>query len=305
MARISENQLRTWARQGATTTSASTYESIKNCIDNVNWNNDVKYDIYLQGSYRNTTNIYGNSDVDLVVQFDSIFNYNIRELPDLQQQMFNKNLSNAKYTLADFKEAIIRRLRQYYGDSSIEVGDKSIKVKGNRGNRLDADVVVCNPYRKYKSYSEGNPSDYVEGIKFVSEHTNEVVINYPKVHYQNGVNKNDQFRTNGNYKSVARILKNVKADLVKKGTLQSSSAPSYFIECLTYNGKDYHFRGVNFTGMLGQLMAQLTTDVREGKIDDYKVVNEQRLLFGYGDQQWNLDNAKNFILAVTKRLNER
>jgi hypothetical protein len=45
---FSEDQLNTWANQGATTTSANTYNSIKTCIESNNWNDDVNFDIYLE-----------------------------------------------------------------------------------------------------------------------------------------------------------------------------------------------------------------------------------------------------------------
>ncbi|WP_052188224.1 hypothetical protein [Cellulophaga sp. Hel_I_12] len=45
---VQENQLSTWANQGSITTSSKTYESIKNCIDGLNWNPDIS----LQGSYK-------------------------------------------------------------------------------------------------------------------------------------------------------------------------------------------------------------------------------------------------------------
>jgi len=57
---IPEHQIATWSNQGANKTSASTYENVKNCINGGNWNSEVGKN-YLQGSYKNSTNIYGDS----------------------------------------------------------------------------------------------------------------------------------------------------------------------------------------------------------------------------------------------------
>ena len=300
---IPETQLTTWAKQGAIKTSASTYDSIKKCIDGNNWKDDINYEIYLQGSYKNSTNIYGNSDVDIVVQFNSIFSHNISSLPEDQRNKFHSDFSSATYTLAAFKQAIIKRLKSCYGDSAVVVGDKSIKVAGNGSNRLDADVVVCNKYRKYRSYSStGSP--YVEGIKFKTERTSKTVINYPKEHYNNGVEKNRNERTRGNFKSVVRIFKNIKARLVSASALGSSTAPSYFVECLIYNVLDPRFQHSSYQAIMEAVLTQLATDEDAGTTSQYLVQNEQRLLFGTSDQQWNRNDAREFILKVIKLWND-
>ena len=37
-------------------------------MDAYNWPADVKFEVFLQGSYKNDTNLGGDSDVDLVVR---------------------------------------------------------------------------------------------------------------------------------------------------------------------------------------------------------------------------------------------
>jgi hypothetical protein len=226
---IPERQLETWSHQGAVQSSAETHKSVENCIKKVNWNSDVNYITYLQGSYPNYTNIYGNSDVDLVVEFRSIFSKNLTALTQEQRRQFDTDYEDAKYSLASFKKAVVEQLKECYGDNNVEVGNKAIVVKGNN-SRLDCDVVVCNPYRKYNSYSSLNKSDYIEGIIFKTEHDvpQKTIINYPKVHLKNGSIKNRQENTNGNFKPSVRVLKNMKATMVNRGYITKELAPSYF-----------------------------------------------------------------------------
>lgn len=63
-----ESQLTIWANQGAIVNSISAHESIRNSLEVDTSQVKGKVDTYLQGSYRNSTNIRGDSDVDLVVQ---------------------------------------------------------------------------------------------------------------------------------------------------------------------------------------------------------------------------------------------
>ncbi|MBN2165608.1 MAG: nucleotidyltransferase, partial [Marinilabiliaceae bacterium] len=208
---INEYQLSTWSQQGSTTASANTYNSIKTCIEGNNWNNDVSFNIYLQGSYKNSTNIRGDSDVDVVIEFSSIFHSNKQKLSSDQLAAFNEYYSDGKYSLASFRNAVIDRLKNYYGEQYIEVGNKSIKVLANSG-RLDCDVICCAEYREYNSFSKLAPNDYVKGIIFWTNNTNQEIINFPQLHYDNGVTKNQI--CSSNFKSSVRVIKNMRTRLV-------------------------------------------------------------------------------------------
>lgn len=298
---IPERQLQTWSNQGAVQSSAATHKSVENCIKRVNWNADVNYVTYLQGSYPNYTNIYGNSDVDLVVEFRSIFSKNLSALSQEQKRQFDSDYDDAKYSLASFKKAVIEQLKECYGNN-VEVGNKAIFVKGDGSSRLDCDVVVCNPYRKYNSYSSLNKSDYIEGIIFKTEHDvpQKTIINYPKVHLKNGSIKNRQENTNGNFKPSVRVLKNMKASMIDKGYIAKELAPSYFLECLIYNSKNSNFRFNTYQEIAVSIINQFSTDLKNGTMANYLVQNEQRKLFGPEDQQWNIGDATTFVNQLIK-----
>ena len=297
-------QLNTWSNRGAVQSSAATHKSVESCIKKVNWNDDVNYVTYLQGSYPNYTNIYGNSDVDLIVEFRSLFSKNLTALSPAQKEEFNTNHSDAKYTLAAFKETVVKQLKSCYGDNNVEVGNKAILVKGD-GSRLDCDVVVCNPYRKYISYSSTN-DDYIEGILFSTENEtpNTTIINYPKVHLKNGSIKNQDGNTNGNFKPSVRVLKNMKASMIDKGYILKELAPSYFLECLIYNSKNTNFQNSTYGSIAASIINQFNSDLINGSMANYLVQNEQRKLFGSEDQQWNIEDATTFVNQLIKFWNE-
>lgn len=71
---IPEKQLETWTGLGSVQQSSATYQSIKGMLDDT----DAPYasrniDSFLQGSYCNDTNIYGDSDVDIVLRTKMLF----------------------------------------------------------------------------------------------------------------------------------------------------------------------------------------------------------------------------------------
>jgi hypothetical protein len=66
---IPENQLVTWSHQGSIQQSTATYATVKNVLDSTQAPYYLKsYEGFLQGSYGNDTNIYADSDVDVVLR---------------------------------------------------------------------------------------------------------------------------------------------------------------------------------------------------------------------------------------------
>jgi hypothetical protein len=288
---FSETQLTTWAGQGAITSSATTYNSIKTCIESVSWNSDIKYDMYLQGSYKNSTNIRANSDIDVVVEFQSVFYSNKESLKPEELKEFNDYYSDGKYSLDDFKAAILEALEKYYEKSNVKDGNKSIKVTGTNG-RLNSDVICCAEYREYRSFKRTKTNDYDKGIVFWTKKYDKVV-NFPIQHYDNGVTKNTQ--AGGNYKAATRIIKNMRSRMIDLNLIDNKLAPSYFIECLLYNVPSLKFQFPNYTQIIPEIIIFLKASVKDNSIEKFVCQNYQRYLFGSSDQQWDIEKCKTFI----------
>lgn len=74
---IPESQLEIWARWHQTKKAKNTHERIRNVIRTYKYTRDYDFEDYLQGSYKNNTNIWADTDVDIVVQLNSVFKRNI------------------------------------------------------------------------------------------------------------------------------------------------------------------------------------------------------------------------------------
>src|SRR5271169_4306019 len=102
---IPETQLDTWSHLGAVTGSRDTYQTIRNALSTANAPYAGKlYEVFLQGSYGNDTNIYAESDVDIVIRLDAIYGYSAESLSPQQQALFHQVFSVATYSFADFKQ---------------------------------------------------------------------------------------------------------------------------------------------------------------------------------------------------------
>ena len=278
---ISETQLETWSHLGSTVGSANTHKSIRVALSQHLWQEGMNYDAYLQGSYRNYTNIRGNSDVDLVIESSNVWYFNLSE--DEKQRL---NIGPARYDYWDFRGEVLQALTSYYGANSVDTsGQKSIKI-ASLGNRLAADVVPCITYKLYR-----NLNVVAEGITFFTQGSNQQVINYPKLHFQNGAYKND--RTNMNYKPAVRMFKNARERIIQNNSFVAGNYPSYFVECLLYNVPDDRFSNsfastccdvVNF------LLSQNSQDLAE-----FWCQNGRLRLFGNLSTQWDITQAEDFI----------
>jgi hypothetical protein len=249
---IPESQLDTWSHQGSIIQSSTTYNTIKNVLDAAgNPYAGKNYNVFLQGSYGNDTNIYAESDVDIVIKLNDCFHHDLNELPDSQKTAFKVAHSDATYTRRDFKRDVLRVLKANYGNN-VDPGDKAIKIAAN-GSRRKTDVIAAIQYRRYHKFLSISNQDYDEGICFFNG-AGECIANYPKQHSANCTAKHQS--TDKWFKPMVRILKNLRGKLVENKMIEAGVAPSYYIEGLLYNvpedkfGKSYADSFINCIGWI-------------------------------------------------------
>ena len=233
----------------------------------------MDHQVYLQGSYANSTNIRGDSDVDIVVETQNVFYHNV-PLSLRYQYGFTEPGS---YTWAQFRAEVRQALLDYYGANGVSDGNKSIKVHGNN-HRLSADVVPCNAYRQYQD------DRYAQGITFWTRDGVQVV-NFPRHHRDNGARKNDDCSMR--YKPNVRVFKNAR-------NRAGSAFPSYFLECLVYNVPSLCFEprfALTFCNVVNHLVAASN----DGTLGSFRCQNEQQLLFGNELHQADLQSAQGLI----------
>jgi len=229
---IPENQLETWAKQGAVATSASTYASIKTVLESPHAPYSKKdFETFLQGSYANDTNVYSESDVDIVIKLNSTFYKDLSNLTEVEKSAYQKDMSPASYSYEQYKSDVAAWLARNY--KGVEAGKKAIFVPAD-GARRDADVLPAAQYRRYYSYKNAYDNRYAEGICFFVDGV--IVDNFPKQHKANCTAKHQ--RTGGRFKRIVRVFKNMRNRMVDLGYLDDGVAPSYFLEGMLYNVPD-------------------------------------------------------------------
>lgn len=283
---IPESQLEVWSNRGAETTAAATHHTVRLAINNGIWTNGVP-DTYLQGSYRNSTNIRGDSDVDIVAQMNNFYYSNTDLLDETQIRAFKSAKVDAPYTWHDFLGEALAVFYKRFGFNAVARGKKCLTIAPEQG-RLSADVLVCFEYRNYLRFRSLYDQQYVSGIIFYIPTEGRWAVNYPKQHIAKGEAKNAS--TYGRYKPTVRMFKNARSVLVENGELEKKKAPSYFLEGMLSNVPDSYYCGT-YANRYVSILDWLCTAFSAGLPDKFTCQNGQQWLFGNTEEQWNAENA--------------
>jgi hypothetical protein len=288
---ILESQLETWSHQGSITQSAATYGTIKRALEA----EDVEYagrtfEVFLQGSYGNDTNIYSESDVDVVIRCDATFYHDLDELTEQERQAFHSAFGSGSYSYSDYKADVVGALTSAFGNS-VKPDKKAIKITAN-GARRSADVIPAMQFRRYRRFKSFGDQDFEPGICFFTN-TGERIENYPKQHSENLTRKHQE--TNRMFKPLVRIFKNMRSLMVETNMIGDGIAPSYFLEGLLYNVPKEQFAGSYtdaFTASINWIL----------KADRAKFVcaNEQYYLLRETSVTWAPANCDQFLDALVK-----
>lgn len=226
-----------WVAQGSVSASRRTYTSVKSALDRSAELRGVGYEVFLQGSYANSTNTRGDSDVDVVVMLTSTFMPETSRLSIAERQSYESARVPGRTTSFDFRAMVERALYDYYDAGLVDPKNKCIKVR-KRDGYVDADVVPAMQQRLLTSYPSADAAQFIEGIS-ITPLRGPRIVNYPKEHLKNGQAKN--LRAGGHYKATVRQVKRLRRKAVSLGLIGPDIAPGYLLECLVSNVPDELF----------------------------------------------------------------
>jgi hypothetical protein len=288
--------------------AARTHTAIRQHLESDPLLRNYKIDTFLQGSYKNSTNVRGDSDVDMGSLTNEVFHHDTSGLPTESQYQYGHQIKSLKesvdeslsqlgagnFNFWEYRADVLASLQRKYGVSVVD-GNKAIKIAGNT-YRLDADVLPCMAFRQYYKGLPG--ASYHNGIVFFSK-TQERIVNFPHQHFTN-LSQKDQ-DNDGRVKGCIRIMKRLRNELEEKGEWDRKRSPSYYIESLVWNCPNIHFKGPYdqvFPGVVRFLWNDLTEKKKNGDISSYIQANNIFLLFH--STFWNVDDAIAFLENIWK-----
>ena len=294
---IPESQLETWSHQGSITQSSRTYNDIKKVLESPGAPYAFKnYSVFLQGSYANHTNIYAESDVDIVIKLDDCWGRDLANLSDIETRSYREAFSNASYTHRDFKRDVVGVLTEKYGNN-VNVGNKAVAIEAG-GNRRKSDVIIAIQFRRYFKFKSVYDQSYEEGICFDNS-ADDRIPNYPKQHSTNLTRKHKS--TNQRFKPMVRILKNLRSKLVENRFIGDGAAPSYFLEGLLYNVPDSKY-ATDYQTCFVNAINWIQNSADKGKL---VCANRQYYLLRENSHtSWSKANCEAFLNAAIRFWNE-
>lgn len=196
--------------------------------------------IFIQGSYANNTCVRNESDVDIAVVREDLFEY-----------AFGANFSSSTADKAKeakaLKDAVEHVLKKRF-TNQVHRGNKSIKVDGNT-YRKQADTVPClSLHHFYRSHLQDYLT-YRDGVVIFAD-DGTVIRNFPKQHIANGKTKNA--RTNYYYKKMVRIMKKIRHLMSDYGYKSADGVSSFGLESLLWNVPDSYFTKYKSYGFVFQ-----------------------------------------------------
>lgn len=293
---IPEAQLSTWANHPSTKVASATYEVMKDVIrerDDLGLRGS-ELDIYLQGSYKNFTNTYQDHDVDIVVELRSCATTDYSLVPPNVARVDAASRPVATFNALNLHYLVYTALSERFGPTNVQAGSKAIKVVGVAGIRMSSDILVCQSHRLL-SWSQLSGIDEQPGISFYERPSGRLIVNYPYQHWCNGVSKHK--RTGDRFKPTVRILKNARRRMIDNGRLPQGTAPSYFLQGLLYNVDDSAFRGSAIDTF--QAVVRWLLDHADA-MGAFSCQNGLVPLFGHSSEQWDVRQAVEFIVALSK-----
>jgi hypothetical protein len=278
--------------------SESEEQKISNAIsmikDGINKHSILKekdIEFIVQGSYGNNTNIKQDSDIDICVMLKDTFYTEYRVGVTDNDYGFTGGTNK----FDDYRGIVIRAMIDKFGAANITNGNKSIKIKSNT-YRVHADVVPAFQYRNYSNDRNNNPNNFIEGIKFYSADSTEI-INYPKIHIKNGIAKNDN--TLRKYKRTVRLYKRIKNKMVEENIPVPGGICSFLIEGLLWNVPNNIFTSnTTWNDVLRNSIVSIYNNTNsEGGSKEWGEVSEKFYLF-HGNRKWTRETVNTFLTQM-------
>ena len=284
MARDWEAQFRQWAKPPGKTEQDrcdNATSMVRNAIKASQKLHNRDISIFLQGSYRNNTNVRKDSDVDIVILCtDSLFN---DYPPNMTREDFD--LDPSTYSYGQYKNEVEEALFEYFGRPAVKRGNKAFDIH-ETSYHVEADIATFFEHRRYRK-----DGTYYEGVALLTDKEQKRIINWPEQHYHNGVYKNTN--TGTRFKSVVRVLKSLAVEMTEKG-IRAADIPGFLIECLVWKAPNDNFQNPNYISDVRGTLAFLFNNTRtQEACKDWGEVSDFIYLF-HPSQKWTYQEAHAF-----------
>lgn len=287
--KYSEETLQSWTARLSQSEEERVERTKRMISEAINANDElscVDYEIFVQGSYANNTNVRQYSDIDICIMLTSTFYTNY---PDgITSSDFG--YTDGSMSFQDFRSYVLDALLKKFGSENVVRKNKCIHIYSN-SYHVNADVVPALLYKDYRIINSRNKNRFVEGIKYYAQ-DGTCVINYPKDHINNGKRKNND--TNYKYKKLVRIMKHLTNNMIGEGLINGDIISSFLVECLVWNvPNSYITKHDTWNATIQDTIAYLWNAINDHDVSEWREVSERLYLFR--NRKWTDIDAQNYL----------
>lgn len=290
MAKLTEQTLTNWTKPPSNSEQDKLERSERMVREAISSDEKLKSkstETFGQGSYANNTNVRLNSDIDINVRYTGGFYFNLPA--NTTREDFGLN-NPTSYSYDEFKNDVENALVTKFGRNDVVRKDKCITVLGNT-SRIETDVVPTWNYRRYSK-----DGTYVLGAKFWSD-SNIGVVNYPKQHIENGINKNNN--TYRRFKRLTRLHRKLRYKMLEDGEPVSDNITSFLLECLVWNVPNRIMNNYDsWTERLKQSIIYIYENTKEkDSCKEWGEVSELIYLF-HSSRKWTRQDVNEYMAQL-------
>lgn len=257
-------------------------------------------DVYLQGSYKNSTNIRNSSDVDIVVELTAVYYTDTTQLSPSAKQEYDRHRSSSEFKFEYFRSQVHQALVKAFGNNVVHPAPKCIKID-EHGTYTSADVVPCYTHKVFLNFPDNSERDSRKGMAFNTD-TGTRIVNFPKQHFDAMTKKSTD--TDGKFKEYVRLFKTLKEELIVSGQLGEGEAPSYYIENLLFNVPNSYFMGAGtYTNKFYGILKYIYDANESDAVLRYQCANQFQLLFS--DTTWNREDFRKYLNGLVNVWNAK
>ena len=255
---------------------------------------DDNFDIFLQWSYANSTNIKEDSDVDIVVCRNNIHRDNFWFMGRNSNYLSQYNIDYSRKSFYDFKIKVERALFWEFWNS-ITRKNKCLRLDISNYNLVNADIVPT-----YELHKFINDWRYYPWIALFSD-DGTYIENFPKMHQKNWEEKNQ--RTNWMYKDMVRLIKNCKAYYSDIYNDNSKVISSFMIENCLWNIESniYLTNYWTKTNLCNCVIKELLRKLQHPW--DFREICNLRKLFDWANNKYTPQQVQSFFILMYKLIN--
>lgn len=290
MPKFSEQTFTNWTKPPSETEKSKLENSEKMVREAISSDDKLKKkttETFGQGSYANNTNVRLNSDIDINVQYQSGFYF---ELPEGKVRSDYGLNSPSSYSFEEFKDDVENALVAKFGRSEVIRDDKCITIKES-STRIETDVVPTWLFKRYN-----NHGSFDTGAKFYTD-SGKGIVNYPKQHISNGKDKNAD--TSRRFKRLTRLHRKLRYQMINDNEPISDNITSFLLECLVWNVPNYIMNDYEtWTERLKESIRYLYNNTKEEKdCNEWGEVSELLYLIR-PSRKWSRQDINQYMLHL-------